>query len=134
MSFADIIGPQVVDLVVQAAIAVLGALLTALTAAGIKFLRSKTTAEQFEFLQHAAMVAVQATEQLGLNGYIADKKAVAEGIVIRELNSRGVRVTAEQLDAAIESAVLEAFNLDRVANEATVDADIVPPFPDTTGI
>lgn len=126
-ALSTIFTPEVTNAVAQAVISLLGVLLTAALTVVIKFVRTKTTAEQFAYLQHAAAVAVSASEQLGLSGVIEDKKGVALGMLERELALRGIKVPAEALDAAIEAAVLDAFNLDRTGPSDSVDADIVQP-------
>lgn len=133
MNITDIFTPEVTATIAQAVIAIVGALLTALVGFVIRFVRVHTTAEQFSFIQNTAAIAVSAAEQMGLNGLVEDKKSVALAIVERELAARGIKVTAAQLDAAIEAAVLDGFNAGR-AVEPTVDADIVQPEPGITGL
>ena len=128
MSDITVFTPEVTNAVAQAVIALLGTLLTAAITVVIRLVRTKTTAEQFAFIQHAAQVAVSASEQLGLNGLVNNKKGVALGMLARELEARGIKVSAEALDAAIEAAVLDAFNAPAsIKPDGTVDANIVQP-------
>lgn len=120
----SIIPAEVVTLVAQAALALFSALLTALVATGISLIRTKVSAEQFAFLQHAAAVAVSAAEQLGATGVIADKKGYAVDAVQKTLDAKGINVDAAAVDRAIEAAVMAGFNIDK--GETTVTADIVP--------
>lgn len=125
MELTDILTPEVTTLIAQAVLALLGTLLTAVLTVGIRLIRAKTTTEQFEFIQQAAAIAVSAAEQLGLNGAIEDKKSAALVMLESELARRGIKVTAEQLDTALEAAVLDAFNAGRAPQDVTIDADIV---------
>lgn len=124
--------PEVTSLIAQAVIALIGTLLTVLVGGAIRLLKARTTSEQYSYLQSVATVAVQAAEQMHLAGYIMDKKAVAEGIVLRELASRGVKVDQTVIDTAIEAAVMDVFNSVKVTDpqpEASVTADVTtPPF------
>lgn len=129
MNITDIITPEVTTAIVQAVIALLGTLVTALIAFVVRFVRLKTTAAQFEFIQNTAAIAVSAAEQMGLNGLVEDKKSMALAIAERELAKRGIKVTALQLDAAIEAAVLDGFNAGRAVEQPTVSADIAQPYP-----
>lgn len=73
-------------------------------------LKAKTTTEQINTLQTIAAIAVQAVEQSGLTGTLTDKKQSAINLVNIFLVQHGITgVTAEQIDAAIESAVLEVI-------------------------
>ena len=107
---AAIFTPQVTDAVVTSVVGIVVAIIGIIGRAAVGYLKANTSASQFEFLQTAALQAVLVAEQLHLNNIISDKKAVAEGIVARELAARGITVTAEQLDAAIEAAVMATFN------------------------
>ena len=130
MDISTILTPEVSNLIAQLVIALLGTIVTVLLTGAIKFVRSKTTTEQFAFIQHVATVAVQAAEQMHLAGYIADKKGVAEGIVLRELANRGIKVDATVVDTAIEAAVMDVFNSVKVTDpqpESEVTADLTPP-------
>lgn len=132
MDVISILTPEVSNLIAQAVIALLGTIITVLLTGGIKYLRAKTTSEQFGFIQQVATVAVQAAEQLHLAGFIEDKKAVAEGMVLRELANRGIKVDQTVIDTAIEAAVMDVFNSVKVTDpqpESEVTADVTPPQP-----
>lgn len=120
----SIIPAEVVTLVAQAGLALFSALLTALVATGINLIRTKVSAEQFAFLQHAAAVAVSAAEQLGATDAIADKKGYAVDAVQKALDAKGIKVSASAVETAIEAAIMDGFNIDR--GDTSVTADIVP--------
>lgn len=101
----------------------------ALAKAGYSFLKSNTSANQFLLLQEIADAAVKAAEQGALSGFVTDKKATATKVVQDSLNKAGLKsVTAEQIEAAIEGAVLTNFNADKTAaavvNEPVADAPV----------
>ena len=122
--------PEVTGLLLQALSSVLVTVLVGLATFAIRFVKAKTSAEQYAFIQMAAMTAVQAAEQLGAAGYIADKKGVAIGMVNRALTEHGITgISAEAIDTAIESAVMEAFNQYK-AEQAAITAAA----PTTTAI
>jgi len=96
--------------------------ITVLTGALIKalytFVKTKTSVEQFQFLELVATSAVLAAEQGAIAGFVADKKATATAIVNAALLSAGITgLTAEQIDAAIEAAVKEYLNPDRQSSK-----------------
>ena len=96
--------------------------ITVLTGALIKalytFVKTKTSVEQFQFLELVATSAVLAAEQGAIAGFVADKKATAIAIVNAALLSAGITgLTAEQIDAAIEAAVKEYLNPDRQSSK-----------------
>ena len=88
--------------IANAVIALIAAIITAFV---IPWIRSKTTAAQFEKIKMWVTVAVEAAEQLYTgSGRGAEKKAY----VVEFLNSKGFKIDAERLDKLIEAAV---FNL-----------------------
>ena len=88
--------------IANAVIALIAAIITAFV---IPWIRSKTTAAQFEKIKMWVTVAVEAAEQLYTgSGRGAEKKAY----VVEFLNSKGFKIDAETLDKLIEAAV---FNL-----------------------
>lgn len=88
--------------IANAVIALIAAIITAFV---IPWIRSKTTAAQFEKIKMWVTVAVEAAEQLYTgSGRGAEKKAY----VVEFLNSNGFKIDAETLDKLIEAAV---FNL-----------------------
>ena len=96
--------------------------ITVLTGALIKalytFVKTKTSVEQFQFLEIVATSAVLAAEQGAIAGFVVDKKATAIAIVNAALLSAGITgLTAEQIDAAIEAAVKEYLNPDRQSSK-----------------
>jgi 2-methylaconitate cis-trans-isomerase PrpF len=76
-----------------------------------------------------ATTAVQAAEQTSLGRDVAldgaAKKRVALSIAQKYIDSTGLKVSADQLDAAIEAAVMAEFNKP-VATEARLAAEATP--------
>jgi hypothetical protein len=88
--------------VANAAIALIAAVITAFV---IPWIKSKTTAAQFEKIETWVTIAVEAAEQIYTgSGRGAEKKAY----VVEFLNGKGFSIDAEALDKLIEAAV---FNL-----------------------
>lgn len=98
----------------NAVIALIAAIITAFV---IPWIRSKTTAAQFEKIKMWVTVAVEAAEQLYTgSGRGAEKKAY----VVEFLNSKGFKIDAETLDKLIEAAV---FNLPDYFTISGIPAD-----------
>lgn len=117
MEITDIITPELLG---QILVGILGLVTTFLASAGVRLLRAKTTDAQFKLLQDIAFEAVKAAEQSGLSGVIDDKKQYAYATVASIAKDYGIKVTPEQIDMTIESAVLEEFNR-AIAYEASVE-------------
>ena len=87
--------------IANAVIALIAAIITAFV---IPWIRSKTTATQFEKIKMWVTVAVEAAEQLYTgSGRGAEKKAY----VVEFLNNKGFKIDAETLDNLIEAAVFD---------------------------
>lgn len=100
--------------IANAVIALIAAIITAFV---IPWIRSKTTAAQFEKIKMWVTVAVEAAEQLYTgSGRGAEKKAY----VVEFLNSKGFKIDAETLDKLIEAAV---FNLPDYFTISGIQAD-----------
>ena len=100
--------------IANAVIALIAAIITAFV---IPWIRSKTTAAQFEKIKMWVTVAVEAAEQLYTgSGRGAEKKAY----VVEFLNSKGFKIDAETLDKLIEAAV---FNLPDYFTISGIPAD-----------
>lgn len=83
----------------------------AISKATYTFIKTKTSADQFAILERVASSAADASEQGWLAGFVTDKKQTALNIVNEALKNAGIRnLTDEQIDAAIEAAVLQNFN------------------------
>lgn len=107
-----IIGDEVLN--VRQFTSVFDAIITAFV---IPWIRSKTTAAQFEKIKMWVTVAVEAAEQLYTgSGRGAEKKAY----VVEFLNSKGFKIDAETLDKLIEAAV---FNLPDYFTISGIPAD-----------
>lgn len=83
----------------------------AISKAIFSFVKTNTNERQFLLLQSLAVAAVRAAEQGELAGYVSDKKASAFNVIDAYLKQMGITgITAAQIDAAIEAAVLTQFN------------------------
>ena len=60
-------------------------------------------------LREAARFGVQAAEQMGISGQIEDKKQFAIQYAEKWLQTQGVEIDLDLVDAAIEAAVIELF-------------------------
>jgi len=67
-----------------------------------------------QYLEQAAVFAVQAAEQAGAAALIEDKKQYAIQIAEAWLAANHITTDIDLIDAAIEKAVLELFNSDEV--------------------
>lgn len=87
-------------------------LLTGLLAAALKYGRAfmlrRLSVEQLRLLTDIATFAVNFAEQTGLDKTGEQKKAEALKVASDFLAKYGLKVTPEQLDAAIEAALYEA--------------------------
>lgn len=85
-------------------------------------LRKKLSAEQLQILMKIAEQAVFVAEQTGLDHEAEEKKAEALRIAATYLQAYGIKVSAAQLDAAIEAAVFSHLNQFRVEPEVLEEA------------
>jgi len=100
---------------------VLPVLVSALAAVAVNYFRlleqriKNEKPQLFVILDVLVKQAVQAAEQLGLNGEIADKKAYAIDYVQKMLDSYGFKdIDVSLIEAKIESAVFAEINKDKV--------------------
>ena len=90
-----------ITIIIEAAFALIGVIITAIV---IPFIKSKTTVAQQQQINGWVRIAVAAAEQIYIgSGRGAEKKAH----VLAFLNSKGVTLDVESVDAMIESAVYE---------------------------
>lgn len=125
MTITDVLTPE---LVASVTTTVIGLVVTAAVAAARNFIKSKTSAEQFQLLQDIAYEAVHAAEQGKIGGLITDKKATAMEVATDALHQAGIEVSPTVLEATIEAAVLKAFNTNysaTVTKTASTDGDTV---------
>jgi len=73
------------------------------------FIGDKNNTQLFEQLTLIARVGVMAAEQTGLDKTGADKKAEAIKYIQATLDSMKIKVSAEQIEAAIEAVVYAEF-------------------------
>ena len=90
-----------IDLIIKVIIPVLGALVTYIL---IPFIKEKTTAEQRDNIYFWVKVAVQAAEMVYQE---KGKGQLKKKYVLQFLNEKGIKITSEELDILIESAVKE---------------------------
>ncbi len=76
-----------------------------------QWLTGKITKEQLGSISLVVDLAVKASEQYG--GSAEDKKRQAIAIASEWLTANNIKINLDQLDAAIESAVMEQFNFFR---------------------
>lgn len=81
------------------------------------FLHKKLSAEQLAILMKVAEQAVFVAEQTGIDHAAEEKKMEALRVAEAYLKAYGIKVTAEQLDAAIEAAVFSQLNQFKVEEE-----------------
>jgi hypothetical protein len=87
--------------IIEAAIALIGVIITAIV---IPFIKSKTTVTQQQQINGWVKIAVAAAEQIYIgSGRGVEKKAH----VLAFLKSKGITFDVETIDAMIESAVYE---------------------------
>jgi hypothetical protein len=99
--------PEVQASIATVLLTVITGLVTAASRALFGWLKANTSAKQFALLQELAAVAVKAAEQGAIAGFVNDRKATAVNIVNEGLKNAGIKnLTAEQIEAAIEAAVL----------------------------
>jgi hypothetical protein len=101
-------------LVTQVFLVVFGTLITGAVAFGISLIRAKVSQQTLDILTQIAMKAVLAAEQMPA---VTDKKKSALLAASAMLAALGINVSADALDAAIEAAVMEAFNYDDEAGD-----------------
>ena len=90
-----------------AVIALLGAVITYIL---VPYIRTKTTQGQRDTLLFWVSVAVSAAEQIFAGSGLGEKKKKKE-YVVEFLDGKGIKISAEQLDALIEAAVFELNSL-----------------------
>ena len=115
--------------IANAVIALIAAIITAFV---IPWIRSKTTAAQFEKIKMWVTVAVEAAEQLYTgSGRGAEKKAY----VVEFLNSKGFKIDAETLDKLARRKILcKRFSTkSRMALENRADSGLDPLITESHG-
>ncbi len=85
-------------------VALIGLLSTIITAVVIPYFKSKTTNAQRENIYFWVKLAVEAAEQIYNEG---GQGTIKKKYVEKFLSDHGIALDADQLDAAIEAAVLE---------------------------
>ena len=94
-----------IDIIVKVIIPILGAIITYLI---VPFIKQKITKEQRENIAFWVKVAVNAAEQVFKGTGLGEQK---KQYVLNFLSTKGIKVSAAQLDALIEAAVFELNSL-----------------------
>ena len=92
------------DGLVKIILALIGLLGTIVTYVLVPYIKSKTTEKQRDNIYNLILIAVRAAEQIYNN---SGQGKLKKEYVITYLNSRGIKLTIEDLDLFIEAAVLE---------------------------
>lgn len=114
--------PEFGQLVTNVLVALASLIITAIGTVVTGFIKSRTTKEQWATIQQIVNAAVTAAESAGLAGQVSDKKSAAIQFASAMLASRGIKIDAEALDAAIEAAVLAQFNFWKIEDEIETKA------------
>ena len=80
----------------------------------INDIKAKLTDDQIFVVNEVVRSAVLAAEQVHLKDAAIDKKDYALNIAESWLSSKGIKLDLAYLDAKIEAAVMDEFNLSRV--------------------
>jgi D-alanyl-D-alanine carboxypeptidase len=123
---------------VQVFLAVLTVVVAVLGKMARQWLSTSLTSKQQDVLEMFAVTAVQAAEQLGYAGAVADKWQYAVDTVVEQMGKAGIKVAPETIVATIESAVATEFNAYKLrtaesappaVEEEPAPPEIVPPAP-----
>ncbi len=87
--------------IILAIISLAGVIITGVL---VPYVKAKTTETQRENIYQVVMFAVKAAEQIYFQPGMGEKK---KEYVVNYLNSKGIKITKEDLDLFIESAVKE---------------------------
>lgn len=102
-----------IGVVVPPVLALLTVYANKVSAALVARIEGEIGSQNFELLKSMAIEAVHSAEQLGLNDMIENvgeqKKAYAMKYVQDLLESRGIQINLNEIDAAIEAAVNKTF-------------------------
>lgn len=121
--------PEIVVTILQSSefaafvFASLTAIATWLARSTVRLIRSKLNEEQLKVLFRVSEQAVRVVEQTAKNAGSAEKKAKAIEVAQTYLDAYGIKVSAAQLDAAIEAAVFSVIT----QFEAPVPEPVIPP-------
>ena len=103
--------------IANAVIALIAAIITAFV---IPWIRSKTTAAQFEKIKMWVTVAVEAAEQIYTGSGRGEEK---KRFVIEFLANKGFKIDADSLDKLIEAAVFNLPSYIGILDTTTPEAD-----------
>lgn len=118
MEFMELLGPAITTILLNILIAVLSAVGVFV----VNFVRSKLNANQLELLESIAANVVLAVEQSTYGTELAENAAAKKSAAITMLNSftkkYGISLTEAQIDAAIEAAVANVINANKLIEPA----------------
>ena len=97
--------------IILALITLLGTIVTYVL---VPYLKSKTTEKQRDNIYNLVLIAVRAAEQIY---NVSGQGKLKKEYVIRYLNSKGIKLTVEDLELFIEAAVLELNIIQNVVLE-----------------
>ena len=103
--------------IANAVIALIAAIITAFV---IPWIRSKTTAAQFEKIKMWVTVAIEAAEQIYTGSGRGEEK---KRFVIEFLANKGFKIDADSLDKLIEAAVFNLPSYIGVLDTTATEAD-----------
>ncbi len=106
-----------ITVIIEAAFALIGVIITAIV---IPFIRSKTTVAQQQQINAWVKIAVAAAEQIYTG---SDRGVEKKAHVLSFLESKGVTLDVESVDAMIEAAVYELTHGIIEIGEAVVEAE-----------
>lgn len=96
------------DTFIQVGTAVIALLSAVITSILVPYIKSRTTLQRQENIAFWVSVAVNAAEQVFAGSGLGEKK---KEYVVEFLDGKGIKISAEQLDALIEAAVFELNSL-----------------------
>lgn len=110
---------EIFDLLAKFAQDLLVTALPLLFTAGLVWLKAELKDRKIdEVIKRYAPVAVRAAEQLHLTGVIKDRKVYAIQFIQAIFDQRGVKVDAAFIANAVEAAVLQEFNWEKLIKDA----------------
>lgn len=111
-------------IIVNVLLSLIGLAVTAVGGFLAAFLKSKLNANQLELLESIAANVVLAVEQSTYGGELADaandKKEMAYDMMVGFLKKYGITLTDEQINTAIESAVANVLNANKLVEPPKV--------------
>jgi hypothetical protein len=118
LDVTPVVGLDVNSIVVNVVLSLIGLVITGVGGFVAAFLKSKLNANQLDLLETISANVVLAVEQSTYGKDLANdanaKKAMAEEMMAEFLKKYGITLNAAQLDTAIESAVANVLNANKL--------------------